>query len=198
MDKQISTVLESHLKKNVAEVVPGDTIRVHQIVREGTKERIQVFEGVVIARRGGRGISATITVRKLSFGIGVERIFPLHSPRIVKIERVKSSQVRRSKLYYLRGLTGKAARLKKDTVDHKLWEEKGAEAEIAHIEEEIAAEAEARAEEKEENTEEVKTEDSQPMSDEEKAALAAGKPIDEPSAIESPEAVAHNEEVQKN
>ena len=90
---------------------PGDTVRVHVKVREGEKERIQVFEGVLIAQRRG-GARASFTVRKVSFGQGVERIFPLHSPVIDRIEIVRSARVRRAKLYYLRKLRGKAARLR--------------------------------------------------------------------------------------
>ncbi len=89
----------------------GDTLRVHVKVREGEKERIQVFEGVLIAQRRG-GVRASFTVRKVSFGQGVERIFPLHSPVIDRIEIVRSARVRRAKLYYLRKLRGKAARLR--------------------------------------------------------------------------------------
>jgi large subunit ribosomal protein L19 len=90
---------------------PGDTVRVHVKVREGDKERIQVFEGMVIGMHRG-GVRATFTVRKVSFGQGVERIFPLHSPIIDKIDVVRSAQVRRAKLYFLRNLKGKAARMK--------------------------------------------------------------------------------------
>ena len=90
---------------------PGDTLRVHVKVREGEKERIQVFEGILIAQRRG-GARASFTVRKVSFGQGVERIFPLHSPVIDRIEIVRSARVRRAKLYYLRKLRGKAARLR--------------------------------------------------------------------------------------
>jgi large subunit ribosomal protein L19 len=90
---------------------PGDTVRVHVKVREGDKERIQVFEGMVIGMHRG-GARATFTVRKVSFGQGVERIFPLHSPIIDKIDIVRSAQVRRAKLYFLRNLKGKAARMK--------------------------------------------------------------------------------------
>jgi large subunit ribosomal protein L19 len=90
---------------------PGETVRVHVKVREGDKERIQVFEGVVIGLRGG-GARASFTVRKVSFGQGVERIFPLHSPIIDKIEIVRAARVRRAKLYYLRALRGKAARMR--------------------------------------------------------------------------------------
>ena len=89
---------------------PGDTVKVHTKVVEGDSERIQIFDGVVLTRRGA-GISESFTVRKISYGVGVERVFPLHSPRIDKIEIVKTGKVRRAKLYYLRGLSGKAARL---------------------------------------------------------------------------------------
>ncbi len=98
------------LKKDIPVFKPGDTVRVHMRVVEGDSERVQVFEGVVIARRGA-GISQSFTVRKISFGVGVERIIPLHSPRIQRIEVTKSSKTRRAKLYYLRSLRGKAARL---------------------------------------------------------------------------------------
>jgi large subunit ribosomal protein L19 len=89
----------------------GDTVKVHVIIKEGDKERIQIFQGDVIAKRG-RGLDATFTVRKISFGIGVEKIFPLHSKSIKKVEIVRSTKVRRAKLYYLRKLKGKAARLR--------------------------------------------------------------------------------------
>jgi len=101
------------LKSELPEIRPGDTVRVHVLVREGGKERTQVFEGVVIARKN-RGVADTITVRKVSHGIGVERTFPVHSPIVSKIEVVRRGKVRRAKLYYLRGLSGKAARLKED------------------------------------------------------------------------------------
>jgi len=91
----------------------GDTVRVHVKVREGDKERIQIFEGVVLSRRGG-GPTATFTVRKVSSGVGVERIFPLHSPSIAAIEMVRKGRVRRAKLYFLRQLAGKAARIRED------------------------------------------------------------------------------------
>ncbi len=98
-------------KQDLPAFNPGDTIKVHQRVVEGKKQRIQVFEGVVIARRGSR-TNASFTVRKVSYGIGVERIFPLHSPNIEKIEVTRLGKVRRAKLYYLRGRRGKAARIK--------------------------------------------------------------------------------------
>jgi len=93
----------SKVKKDLPDIKPGNTVVVHQKIKEGKKERIQKFEGIVIARKGGTGLSATITVRKISEGVGVEKIFPLHSPTITKIEVLKKAKVRRSKLYYLRG-----------------------------------------------------------------------------------------------
>ncbi len=98
------------IKNEKFDFQPGDTVKVHTKVVEGDSERIQIFDGVVISRRGS-GISASFTVRKISYGVGVERVFPLHSPRIEKIEVVKTGKVRRSKIYYLRNLSGKAARL---------------------------------------------------------------------------------------
>ncbi|MEM7341258.1 MAG: 50S ribosomal protein L19 [Actinomycetota bacterium] len=104
-------VEQDQLKADIPEFAPGDTVKVHVKVVEGNRERVQVFEGVVIARRGS-GIGETFTVRKLSFGVGVERCFPLHSPIIDKIERVTRGDVRRAKLYYLRDRVGKAAKVK--------------------------------------------------------------------------------------
>jgi len=101
------------LRSDIPDFGPGDTVRVHVKVREGDKERIQVFEGVVLGRRGG-GIRETFTVRKVSYGVGVERVFPVHSPNIDKIEVVRHAKVRRAKLYFLRNLKGKAARLTED------------------------------------------------------------------------------------
>jgi len=107
----IDSVEEKLLKKDSDSFKVGDTVKVHVIIREGDKERIQVFQGDVIAKRGS-GLGATFTVRKISFGIAIERIFPLHSKMIKKIEAVRHGKVRRAKLYYLRELKGKAARLK--------------------------------------------------------------------------------------
>jgi large subunit ribosomal protein L19 len=111
----IRIVEAGQLKKDRASLAPGDTVRVSVKVVEGEKERIQVFEGVVIRKRGD-GISASFTVRRISYGVGVERTFPLHSPRIDKIQVMKRATVRRSKLYYLRDLAGKAARLKEKRI----------------------------------------------------------------------------------
>ena len=109
--KLIEAVTQSQLRTDLPSFRPGDTLRVHVRIIEGTRERIQVFEGVVIKRRGG-GISETFTVRKISSGVGVERTFPLHTPKIEKIEVSRRGKVRRAKLYYLRELRGKAARIK--------------------------------------------------------------------------------------
>ena len=111
MQKKLMEVEQPYLRKDIPEFAPGDTVKVHVRVREEGKERIQVFQGVVIRRRGG-GTRETFTVRKVSFGIGVERIFPLHSPVISKIEVVRRGKVRRARLYYLRERKGKAARIK--------------------------------------------------------------------------------------
>ena len=107
----IRVVEASQIKKDRENFTPGDTVKVHVRVIEGEKERTQVFEGVVIRRRG-EGARASFTVRRVSYGVGVERTFPLHSPRIEKVQVMRHSRVRRAKLYYLRKLTGKAARLR--------------------------------------------------------------------------------------
>jgi len=112
METKLETVANITLKQDVPNIRAGDFIKVHQKIKEGDKQRIQVFEGVVLAKKHGVGINATITVRKVSQGIGVERIFPLHSPLIEKIEVVRRSKVRRAKLYYLREAKGRKARLK--------------------------------------------------------------------------------------
>jgi large subunit ribosomal protein L19 len=107
----IDRIEREGMRKDVPDIDPGDTVRVHVKIIEGEKERIQVFEGVVIGRRGG-GLRETFRVRKISYGIGVERIFPIHSPRIENIEVTKKGRVRRAKLYYLRDRKGKAAQVK--------------------------------------------------------------------------------------
>lgn len=109
--EKIKLVDASYMKDDIPEFRAGDTVRVHVKVREAQKERIQVYEGVVISRKGG-GAAETFTVRKISFSVGVERVFPLHSPIIDKIEVKRFGRVRRAKLYYLRDLKGKAARIK--------------------------------------------------------------------------------------
>ncbi|ADP32116.1 50S ribosomal protein L19 [Bacillus atrophaeus] len=111
MQQLIQDITKEQLRTDLPAFRPGDTLRVHVKVVEGNRERIQIFEGVVIKRRGG-GISETFTVRKISYGVGVERTFPVHTPKIAKIEVVRYGKVRRAKLYYLRELRGKAARIK--------------------------------------------------------------------------------------
>jgi large subunit ribosomal protein L19 len=108
---KVDVVEKSRLRDDIPEFWPGDTVKVHVRVVEGTRSRIQVFEGVVIARKGG-GLRETFTVRKVSFGVGVERTFPLHSPVIDHIEVSRRGSVRRAKLYYLRDRVGKKARIK--------------------------------------------------------------------------------------
>ena len=107
----IASIEQEQLRKDIPQFRPGDTVQVHAKIVEGNRERIQVFEGVVIKRRGG-GLRETFTVRRVSYGVGVERTFPIHSPRIDKIVVTRRGKVRRAKLYYLRNLTGKAARIK--------------------------------------------------------------------------------------
>ncbi len=107
----IRMIEEEQMKTDLPAFRPGDTVRVHVRVVEGTRERIQAFEGVVIKTKGG-GLRRTFTVRRVTYGVGVERTFPLHSPRIDKIEVVRHGVVRRAKLYYLRQLSGKAARIR--------------------------------------------------------------------------------------
>jgi large subunit ribosomal protein L19 len=107
---QLQHVESAYMTKSFPEFRAGDTVSVHVRVKEGDKERIQIFQGVVIARRGG-GTRENFTVRKISGGVGVERIFPLHSPSIDHVDLVRRGKVRRAKLYYLRGLRGKAARI---------------------------------------------------------------------------------------
>jgi large subunit ribosomal protein L19 len=106
----ISAVEGKHLKDKIPEFGPGDTLKVHTKIKEGDKERVQVFEGVVIQRRG-KGTGATFTVRKISGGVAVERVFPLHSPNVSKIQRLRQGKVRRAKIFYLRNLKGKSARI---------------------------------------------------------------------------------------
>ncbi len=107
----IKALTNEQLKSEVPELNIGDTVRVHNKIKEGNKERIQMFEGTIIAKRGG-GISATFTVRRVSYGIGVEKTFPIHSPNVEKVDIIRSGKVRRAKLYYLRERSGKSAKVK--------------------------------------------------------------------------------------
>ena len=112
MPQKLETFIKSQLKTGLPDIRPGDTIQVSQKIKEGDKEKIQTFEGLVIARKHRKEIGATITVRKIISGIGVERIFPIHLPTIEKIEILKRGKVRRAKLYYLRGAKGRKVKLK--------------------------------------------------------------------------------------
>ncbi|HHX36372.1 MAG TPA: 50S ribosomal protein L19 [Clostridiaceae bacterium] len=107
----VKAVEQTQLKEGYPNVQVGDHVRVHLLISEGTRERIQVFEGTVIARKG-TGLSETITVRRLSYGVGVERVFPLHSPKVTQIDVVRKGRVRRAKLYYLRDRVGKRAKVR--------------------------------------------------------------------------------------
>lgn len=113
MQQLIADITKDQLRTDHPEFRPGDTVKVHVKVVEGERERIQLFEGVVIKRQNG-GISETFTVRKISYGVGVERTFPVHSPRVAQIEVTRRGKVRRAKLYYLRSRRGKAARIKEN------------------------------------------------------------------------------------
>jgi large subunit ribosomal protein L19 len=115
MSNMISEIEKEYLRADIPAFRPGDTVRAHVKVVEGTRERIQAFEGVVIKRQGG-GVNETFTIRRISYGVGVERTFLVHSPRLAKIEVVRHGVVRRAKLYYLRDLTGKAARIRERKV----------------------------------------------------------------------------------
>lgn len=117
MKNKIEKFLKPFLKTELPDIRPGDTVRVYQKIQDKDKEKIQAFEGVVIAKKHGKEIGATITVRKIISGIGVEKIFPIHSPTIEKIEILKRGKVRKAKLYYLRKAKGKKAKLKQKKVE---------------------------------------------------------------------------------
>ncbi len=132
------------LRSDLSEIRPGDTVKVHQKIKEGGKDRIAGFEGIVIARKHGRGVSSTFTVRKVVDGIGVEKIFPLHSPTIQKIDVLKSAKVRRAKLYYIREKAAREIRRKMKTVTREI---KGSEEYKRAAKKAAAAEAETAASE---------------------------------------------------
>ena len=120
----IQAIESEQLKNAYPEVAIGDFVKVHLKIKEGNRERIQVFEGTVIARKGG-GLSETLTVRRLSYGVGVERILPIHSPKIDKIEIVRKGRVRRAKLYYLRDRVGKAAKVREKLINRSKYPLRG-------------------------------------------------------------------------
>jgi large subunit ribosomal protein L19 len=169
-------VEQPYLRSDIPEFRPGDTVKVHVRVVEGTRERVQVFQGVVIRRQNG-GLRETFTVRKISFGVGVERTFPVHSPSIAKLELVSRGRVRRAKLYYLRDLRGKKARIKERRID----DAKLAAMEAAAVQRaaEATAEADAAA---------ADALDNEPVEVEAEAAvdIEATEPGDDASAADEP------------
>lgn len=143
-------------KKNIPQIKPGDTLKVSFKITEGNKTRLQTFEGICISVKHGQSLNGSFTLRKISSGVGVERVFPLHSPLISKIEKTKSRRVRRAKLYFVRSLVGKKAKKAREAKDYKMWEEALAEEEIKQIEEEKEVSAQKKAEEKTKEKEELK------------------------------------------
>ena len=165
-------MLKQSAKANgLPEVHPGDIVRVHQKIKEGGKERIQIFEGIVIKTHGKSGPNATFTVRKITYGVGVEKTYPLQSPSIVKIEFKKGSEVHRAKLYYLRKLSGKSLKMKEKKIDQDVWELVAKAEEPEELTEEVLAEAVAAAKEKEAAGVETKIEEkAEDSSNEEKSS----------------------------
>lgn len=192
-------ILKLFKKSSVPRIEVGDVVRVHQKITEGGKERIQVFEGIVIATHNKTDLDATFTVRKIASGVGVERTYLLHSPRIAKIEFKRSSNVRRSKLYYLRNLTGKALKMKDRKVNKENWDEilmkaqepvEATEEDVAEAVEAVEQQEAAKAQEDtpeveqsapvEENKEEEQiTDDAETTSEE-----SSEKPVEEPGSSE--------------
>lgn len=152
MDTQ--SLVKQFGKKNIPDIRPGDTIKVSFKITEAGKTRLQIFEGIVLALKHGKGLDGSVKIRKISGGVGVERTFPLHSPLISKFEKVKSVPVRRAKLYFLRDLVGKKKKKKLEKKDYKFWEEALSEDDLAKIEAEKAkAAAEKKAKKEKEKAE---------------------------------------------
>ncbi len=196
--EQIKYFSQLTMKQNAPVLRAGETVRVHQKIREGNKERIQIFEGLVISVRGDKAMNSSFVVRRIASGVGVERTFPLHSPNVVKVERVKAGKVRQSKLFYMRERFGRNARLRNEVASKETWEEPAAVAADLPVEEpadnpeasmdarddapvELAEEV-AKAEEKGEEAQEGDTE-----STEETA------PAEEADATESEETAAESD-----
>ena len=157
----IKSIEHEQLKNKIPELRVGNTVRVHVRIKEGNKERIQVFEGIIIKKQGG-GVNSTFTVRKTSYGVGVEKTFLVHSPLVEKVEVVRVGKARRAKLYYLRDRVGKAAKTKEDIgarIETKEIVIKGAETEEAPVAEEVATPAVEEAKVEAPATEEVKAEE---------------------------------------
>lgn len=145
---KIYDLTKNYLKKNIPDIRVGDTVRVSFKITEGAKIRVQIFEGLVIATKHGQGLDGTVKIRRDSGGIGVERTFPLHSPLIVKFEKVKSYNPGRAKLYFVRDLIAKKHKKVSEKKDYAVWEEAMGEDELAKIEAEKAVAAEAKQAEK--------------------------------------------------
>lgn len=158
MHPALEAISQASIKQNLPKFKVGQTVRIHQRIKEGEKERIQVFEGIIIKMNNGSNVNGTITVRKVVDGIGVERVFAIHSPFIAKIEVTKQAKVRRSKLYFLRDRTGKAARLRTTLLEGQVFEPTSAPEEVVEEATEAPEQAEVTAD-SEAPTEEVQTED---------------------------------------
>src|SRR3990172_10085092 len=147
MDSALALISQSSVRQNLPSFKVGQTVRIHQKIKEGDKERLQVYEGLIIRVSNPNTVSATITVRKIVDGVGVERVFPVHSPVIVKVELSKEARVRRGKLYFMRDLSGKSARLRTTLLEGQVFETRGTEAEEpAKADEAPTVEAEVKAE----------------------------------------------------
>lgn len=141
----LQTFQKRHIKKRIPDIKVGNIVRVHEKIREGKKERIQIFEGIIIAIHAGKSLDATFTVRKSSFGVGVEKIFPLHLPSITKIETIKNIKVRRAKLYYMRKMTEKQLRRKQELAKYTVWKDETTEAAEEELKKKKEAEAKTKA-----------------------------------------------------
>ncbi|MDF2378822.1 MAG: 50S ribosomal protein L19 [Candidatus Gracilibacteria bacterium] len=208
MDQALLQISNSSLSINLPEFKVGQTVRVHQRIKEGDKERIQVFEGLIIQVRNGKGVDGTITVRKVVDGIGVERVYPIHSPLLAKIEITKQAKVRRSKLYYMRERSGKSARLKTTQLTDQVFEPKSvAQVEAEKAEAEAAKVAEAEAKKAEEEAAKAAAEAEKAATEEAPAEQAAAPEekteeseptedakVEEPAAEEAPAETPKEEE----
>ena len=182
----IKSIEREQLKNRIPDLKVGDTVRVHQRIKEGNRERIQVFEGIIIKKQGG-SVNATFTVRRIAYGVGVEKTFLVHSPLVEKIEVVRVGKARRAKLYYLRDRLGKAAKTKENIgakIETKYKDLKEETVEEPLSEETVTEEPVATEEVK---TEEVKTEEA-PVAEEVKEEVKAEEPVKEETKTEAPEA----------
>lgn len=198
MNPIIELINKRSLKKSIPDIATGDIVRVSQKIREGAKTRTQVFEGIVISREGGNGITAAITVRKIASGVGVEKKFLLNSPNVEEVKVLRSSKVRRKKIFFLRGLTGKAAKMKEK--QRKVMEEIG----LKEDEVENAETTQELAQPEAEETQEVVAENKDEAVVEEKVEEAKEEPVAEEAkeekaeeAVEVPAEVPAQEEAAK-